>query len=242
MTPSRASAASLFALEGAPLDAVKLVAAAAMVSDHVNDILLDHDHLAMWYVGRIAFPLFCLVFALNLRRGAPLAGYVARLTPFAILSQPVYRAAFHDGLDNVLITLLLAGIVAILLDERPKRVQHAVFAIGAAAAFAAPWASISTGLCFGMAGLLLPAALKLTLDGRRDVAPWAALLYFGLNWFPRDELFDSLAAPLFVLVVVAATLALTRRLAGRPRFLPRYALYAFYPLHLLALIGWRALG
>jgi len=47
VTPSRASAASLFALEGAPLDAVKLVAAAAMVSDHVNDILLDHDHLAM---------------------------------------------------------------------------------------------------------------------------------------------------------------------------------------------------
>ncbi len=233
---------SLFALEGAPLDAVKLVAAAAMVTDHINDVLLDHDHLALWYVGRLAFPLFCLVFALNLRRGASLAGYVARLTPFAILSQPIYRAAFHDGLDNILITLLLAAVVAILLDERSKRVQHAVFAVGAAAAFAAPWTAISTGICFGMAGLLLPAALKLTLDGRRDVAPWAALLTVGLNWFPRDELFDSLAAPLFVLAVVAATLALARRLAGRPRFLPRYALYAFYPLHLLALIGWRALG
>jgi len=242
MTPSRPSAASLFALDGAPLDAVKLVAAAAMVSDHVNDMLLDHDHLAMWYVGRLAFPLFCLVFALNLRRGASLAGYVARLTPFAILSQPIYRAAFHDGLDNILITLLLAGVVALLLDDRPRRVQHAVFAVGAAASFAAPWTPISTGLCFGMAGLLLPAALKLTLEGRRDVAPWAALCFVGLNWFPRDELFDSLAAPLFVLAVAAATLALARRLAGRPRFLPRYALYAFYPLHLLALIGWRALG
>ena len=76
------------------------------------------------------------MFALNLRRGASLAGYVARLTPFAIVSQPIYRAAFHDGLDNILITLLLAGIVAILLDERSKRVQHAVFAVGAAAAFA----------------------------------------------------------------------------------------------------------
>ncbi len=233
---------SLLALDGAPLDAVKLVAAAAMVADHVNDVLLDHDHLAMWYVGRLAFPLFCLVFALNLRRGASLAGYVARLTPFAILSQPIYRAAFHDGLDNILITLLLAGVVALLLDDRPRRVQHAVFAVGAAAAFAAPWTPISSGMCFGMAGLLLPAALKLTLEGRRDAAPWAALLTVGLNWFPRDELFDSLAAPLFVVAVAAATLALARRLAGRPRFLPRYALYAFYPLHLLALIGWRALG
>jgi hypothetical protein len=239
MTPFRPSH---FALDGAPLDAVKLVAAAAMVSDHVNDVLLDHHHLALWYVGRVAFPLFCLVFALNLSRGASLAGYVARLTPFAIVSQPVYRAAFHDGLDNILITLLLAGILSILLGERSRRVQHALFAIGAAASFAAPWTTASTGICFGMAGLLLPAALKLTLEGRRDVAPWAALLYLGLNWFPRDELFDSLAAPLFVLAVVATTLALARSLAGRPRFLPRYALYAFYPLHLLALIGWRALG
>jgi hypothetical protein len=233
---------SFFSLDGAPLDAVKLVAAAAMVSDHVNDILLRHGQLELWYVGRVAFPLFCLAFALNLRRGASLAAYVARLTPFAILSQPIYRAAFHDGLDNILVTLLLAGVVAILLDERSKRVQHAIFAIGAATAFAAPWSSISTGLCFGMAGLLLPAALKLTLEGRRDVAPWAALLYVGLNWFPRDELLDSLAAPVFALAVAAATLALARRLAGRQRFLPRYALYAFYPLHLLALTGWRALG
>ena len=176
-----------------------------------------------------------------MRRGASLAGYVARLTPFAIASQPVYRAAFHDGLDNILITLLLAGVLAILLDERAKRIQHAVFALGAAAAFAAPWTPISTGLCFGMAGLLLPAALKLTLEGRRDVAPWAALLFVGVNWFPRDELFDSLVAPLFVSPLRAAALALARRLAGRARFLPRYALYAFYPLHLLALIGWRAL-
>lgn len=238
MTPPRSSA---FALDGAPLDLLKLIAAAAMVSDHVNDVLLRHEHLALWYVGRLAFPLFCLVFALNLRRGASLTGYVARLTPFAIASQPVYRAAFHDGLDNILITLLLAGVLAILLDGRAKRVQHAVFALGAAAAFAAPWTPISTGLCFGMAGLLLPAALKLTLEGRRDVAPWAALLLVGVNWFPRDELFDSLVAPLFVVAATAAALALARRLAGRARFLPRYALYAFYPLHLLALIGGRAL-
>jgi hypothetical protein len=242
MIPSRRSVADFFALDGAPLDAVKLVAAAAMVADHFNDVLLGHGHLALWYVGRLAYPLFCLVFALNLRRGASLAGYVARLTPFAIASQPIYRAAFHDGLDNILITLLLAGVVAILLGERPRLVQHGVFAVGAAAAFAAPWSSASTGLCFGMAGLLLPAALWLTLEGRRDVAPWAALLFVGLNWFPRDELLDSLAAPLFALAVAAATLALARRFAGRPRFLARYALYAFYPLHLLALIGWRALG
>jgi len=233
---------SLLVLGGAPLDAVKLVAAAAMVCDHVNDVLLDHDHLPLWYVGRLAFPLFCLVFALNLRRGAPLASYVAWLTPFAILSQPIYRAAFHDGLDNILVTLLLGGIVAILLRERPRVWQHAAFAVAAAAAFAAPWTTVSTGICFGMAGLLLPAALWLAIDGRRDVLPWAALLYVGLNWFPRDELFNSLVAPVCVLVVTAATLALARRLAGRARFLPRWALYAFYPAHLLALIGLRALG
>jgi len=187
--------------------------------------------------------LFCLVLALNLTRGASLGVYAARMTPFAILSQPIYRAAFHDGLDNILITLLLAGFVALLIEQRPKPFQHGVFALGATAAFVAPWTTISTGLCFGMAGLLLPGALKLVLQGRRDIAPWAALLLVGLNWFPRDELFDSLAAPAFVLAAAWASVALARRrLAGRPRFLPRYALYVFYPAHLLALIGLRALG
>lgn len=235
-------ARATWALEGAPLDAIKLVAAASMVCDHLNDMIFDHDYLASWYVGRLAFPLFCLVLALNLRRGASAATYAACLTPFAILSQPIYRAAFHDGLDNILITLLLAIFVAELMRARSPLVQHAVFALGAGAAFAAPWTSISTGLCFGMAGLLLPSALMLVIDGRRDAAPWAALLFVGLNWFPRDELFDSLFAPVLVVLAAAATLALARRLAGRPRFLPRFALYWFYPLHLLALIGWRALA
>jgi hypothetical protein len=230
------------ALDGAPLDAIKLVAAASMVCDHLNDMILDHDYLALWYVGRLAFPLFCLVLALNLRRGASAATYAAYLTPFAIVSQPIYRAAFHDGLDNILITLLLAIFVAELMRARPPLLQHAVFAVGAAASFAAPWTSISTGLCFGVAGLLLPSALMLAIDGRRDVAPWAALLFVALNWFPRDELFDSLFAPVLVVLAAAATLALARRLASRPRFLPRFALYWFYPLHLLALIGWRALA
>ncbi|THD47224.1 MAG: hypothetical protein E7774_05050 [Bradyrhizobium sp.] len=230
------------ALDGAPLDAIKIVAAASMVCDHLNDMAFHHRYLALWYAGRLAFPLFCLVLALNLERGASATRYAAYLTPFAIVSQPIYKAAFHDGLDNVLITLLLAIFVAELMLRLPRWGQHVVFATGAAASFAAPWTAISTGLCFGVAGLLLPSALTLILQGRRDAAPWALLLYVGLNWFPRDELFDSLFAPLVVLIAAAAILALARRLAGRRRFLPRFALYAFYPLHLLALIGWRALA
>jgi hypothetical protein len=42
-----------FALDGAPLDAVKLIAA-AMVSDHVDDVVQRHDHLAQWCVGPLA--------------------------------------------------------------------------------------------------------------------------------------------------------------------------------------------
>jgi hypothetical protein len=236
------AARSLDGLEGAPLDAIKCVAAVSMVCDHLNDMAFHHDYLWLWYAGRLAFPLFCLVLALNLRRGAPAARYAAIMTPFAILSQPIYKNAFHDGLDNILLTLLLAVFVAVLMRAQRPLVQHVVFALGAAASCAAPWTKISTGLCFGVAGVLLPSALVLVLDGRRDAAPWALLLFVGLNWFPRDELFDSLFAPVLVLLAAAATLALARRLTGRPRFLPRYALYWFYPLHLLALIGWRALA
>ena len=51
-----ANLALLFA--GAPLDIVKLAAAAFMLTDHVNTVLLKSTVPLMWRFGRIAFPLF----------------------------------------------------------------------------------------------------------------------------------------------------------------------------------------
>jgi hypothetical protein len=96
-------------------------------------------------------------------------------------------------------------------------------------------------LDFGLAGMLLPAALCLVLEGRRSHALWLALLLFALNWYPVDNPWKlqpiqvaCFAGGVSVLVALAAL-----ALKNRARFLPRYALHVFYPGHLLVLLAIR---
>jgi hypothetical protein len=70
-------------------------------------------------------------------------------------------------------------------------------------------------------------------------------LIAGLNFLPGTPIGDPLttaAMTVAIVTFIALIVAAARLLKGWPRFLPRYALYAFYPLHLIALIGLRQLG
>ena len=95
--------------------------------------------------------------------------------------------------------------------------------------------------------MLLPAALILTMASSRWHALWLVGVLLGLNaaaargagetWL-SGMITDGLFAGLGALLIIACA-------AGwrdSPRFLPRFALQAFYPGHLLALIGMRSLG
>ena len=172
-----------------------------------------------------------------MRRGLSAASFARTLLPFALVSQPIYRVAFFDRVDNILITLLLAGFVVELVAARPRWMQQAIFALGAVVGIASPWFGWSSGICFGVPGLLLPAAFFLFCGGRRYLTGWTILLLVGLNWNPLVELRDSLIAFVCVVVLGSGMVALSLALKGRSRFLPRYALHFFYPVHLLLLIA-----
>lgn len=250
--PARGVAARL---SGAPLDIVKLAAAALMLLDHVNTALLKSAVPLLWRFGRIAFPLFCFVLACHLVRGLEPGRYVRTLLLVGILTQPLFAAAFSTDQANVLFTLGVGAVLAAALSAEAPWKQHLVLAAGVAAVFAVPIRT-RTGMDFGMPGMLLPAALTLTLAGSRLHVTlagsrlhgvWLVLLVFSLNaearrgpdetWLSGASL-DALFAGLGGLVV----LALAAAFRGRPRFLPRYALHAFYPGHLLALIVLRSFG
>jgi hypothetical protein len=108
------------------------------------------------------------------------------------------------------------------------------------------WPALArTGVDFGLAGILFPAALALLLRRQCLHGFWVLVLLFALNYGakrPSDEALvlgaavDGLYAGLGSLCVVACAAAVS----GRRRFLQRYALYAFYPGHLLVLALWRA--
>ncbi|GJE54354.1 TraX family protein [Methylobacterium thuringiense] len=234
-------------LEGAPLDAIKLVAAVLMIGDHVDTILLDGHAVPLWRLGRIAFPLFCLAAALHLARGHDPGRYVLTLLLIAVPTQPIYATAFPYGTTeaSILVTLAAGTAFAVWLAKAGAW-RHAVLAAGLACVLLLP-SLAKTGVDFGLAGVLVPGAFLLALTGRAGGVAWLVAVILALNvhgWHPRGEaplpsaMFDAAT----ILVGVAAIVLFAMGLQGRPRFLPRYALHAFYPGHLLALVGLRAAG
>jgi hypothetical protein len=226
--------------DGAPLDLLKLAGAIAMVVDHVNTVLLKYAVFDLWYVGRLAFPLFCFGLVCNLRRGSDAVVYVRTLLLFGVAAQPIYGATLGDD-GNILFTLALGVVLAAALRGRAALLQHAVFAAGIAAILT-PWLKARSGVDFGIAGVLFPAALLLLLEGGRLHAVWVLALLLTLNAHPPAGLFgtQTLVALLCAGPGSLAVLALAFALEGRARFLPRYALHVFYPGHLLILIALRA--
>jgi hypothetical protein len=233
---------------GAPLDAVKLAAAVLMLGDHVDTILLDGHAVVLWRLGRVSFPLFCLVTALHLTRGADPGRYVLGLLALAVPTQIVYAAAFPYGTTegSILFTLAAGVGLAAWLARAGEGVAHLALAAGLATAILAPGLA-KTGVDFGLAGILMVPALRLALDRPMRFGPWLAAAILALNWHgwhPRGEdpavsaCLDAATGAAGLAGVAAAAL----RLEGRRRFLPAHALQAFYPAHLLALTGLRALG
>jgi hypothetical protein len=236
----------MMATTGAPLDLIKVVAAVLMLGDHINSALIDPPVLLVWRFGRIAFPLFCFVLAAHLARGMDTRTHVLRLLVFGILTQPIFTAAFpwSPREANVLFTLAAGAALAGALVGRPSWLQHSAFALGAAVIWSGPTLA-RTGVDFGLSGILFPAALALLLRGEWQHGVWVVVLLVALNYGakrPADEALelgaglDAVYAGLGSLCVLACAAAVS----GGRRFLPHYALYAFYPGHLLALALWRA--
>lgn len=223
------------AFAGAPLDSVKACAALLMVADHVNAVFLGNQPTVWWHVGRIVFPLFAFALVCNLARGVDVARYLTSLLVLGVIAQPFYAGALAETDGNTIFTLAAGIAVAFALRDRPPLLQHGAFVAGAAALFT-PAVQARTGLDFGLAGMLLPAALYLVLNGSFAHLPWLILTVIGLNWFqPEPWRYAPLATAGIAAggTVLIALLSLSLR--GRPRFLPRYALHVFYPAHFLLL-------
>jgi hypothetical protein len=233
------SAGSRSALEmfsGAPLDFVKTVAACLMVIDHVNHIFLGHVANIIWYLGRPVFPLFVFALACNMARGTSTPSYVEKLILLGVVSQPVYATLFVSDIGNTLFTLAVGAVIISVLRSQHLAVQHLVFLVATVTIFSSSL-HVREGLDYGVAGMLLPAALYLVLEGKWSHVPWLLLLIFALNWFPPDPWrLKPLQVACFTVAGSAVIVVTALALRNRPRFLPRYALYIFYPGHLLLLL------
>jgi TraX protein len=208
------------------LEVLKLAALVAMVVDHINKYALDHAYPMMEHIGRLAFPLFALVVAANLRwNTADSQRYFIRLAVWGIASQVIYTWATGRADLNILLTLAI-GVQLVLAVEALR--QH----------------SSVVGMLWLMVVIVATLSCEYRLTG-----PLLVLLFHG--WFARPGPYTAVLAMLGVAALNTSLLFAPAALASlivagvvawwRPR-LPRLTLYWFYPFYPIhfAVIRWIA--
>jgi hypothetical protein len=227
-------------ITGRGLDALKLFALGLMVVDHVNYIVLDSSYYWAYLLGRGAWPLFAFAAAVAFLRAndAGLIKQAKLLFICALISEPISQIA-RDVPPNILFTLALSCVLALMMRRLPEKAQLAICLLAPALM---AWPSMWE---FGVCGALLPVAIAQALGGRGRywwaIAVWLSLFMSFGGWLVRDfpPMLVAQTSLACLLLPLGAIWLLREILAERidgERFLPRYALHAFYPLHLLALL------
>lgn len=225
--------------------ALKGIAAALMLTDHVGAILLPEVPV-LRCVGRLAFPIFAFFIAEGYAHTRDFGRYFRRLAILAVVSEIPFNlengAVFDLTRQNVLFTFCLA-----LLTLRGLE------ALGRERGFGR-WASCGLVLAAGFAagellrtdyggwGVVTAALLQLCRDGKYAKL-WLLLAMAAVNGLGMG----SLTMPVFggempIQIFAVAALPVIWLYNGQagPKGLRR-AFYVFYPAHLLVLEGIRTL-
>ncbi|EKR5278561.1 TPA: type-F conjugative transfer system pilin acetylase TraX [Escherichia coli] len=197
-------------------DIIKTVALVLMVLDHANRIL-HLDQTWMFLAGRGAFPLFALVWGLNLSRHAHIRqSAINRLWGWAVFSQFWYYVAgfpWYEG--NILFAFAVAAQV-LTWCETPSRWRFAGTML-----LLAVWLPFS-GTSYGIAGLLMLAVSH--------------------RLYRAEDRMERLVVVACLLAVIPALTVGLVSCAGKslPRFWPGHFFPIFYACH-LAVLGILAL-
>ena len=225
--------------------ALKGIAAALMLMDHVGAILLP-EVLALRCVGRLAFPIFAFFIAEGYAHTRDFGRYFRRLAILAVVSEMPFNlengAVFDLTRQNVLFTFCLALLTLRGLEALGRERGFGRWA-GCGLVLAAGFAAgelLRTD--YGGWGVVTVALLYLCRDGKYAKL-WLLLAMAAVNGLGMG----SLTMPVFggempIQIFAVAALPVIWLYNGQagPKGLRR-AFYVFYPAHLLVLEGIRTL-
>lgn len=225
---------------------LKLLAAGFMLIDHVGSILLPQV-LLLRCIGRLAFPMFAFFIAEGYVRTRNFWKYLWRMAVFAAIAEVPFDltggSAWDPDRQNVLVTFCIALLMLRGLDEL-RRWDGAARYLGTAAALAAGFAAGQLlRVDYGGWGVLTVALFYLCRDGKY-ARLWLAAGMTVLNGVCIGSMKAAVFGaemPIQVLAVLALPLIWTYSGEAGVKGRRRWAFYAFYPAHLLALEGIRAL-
>lgn len=225
--------------------ALKGIAAALMLMDHVGAILLPEVPV-LRCVGRLAFPIFAFFIAEGYAHTRNFGRYFRRLAILAVVSEIPFNlengAVFDLTRQNVLFTFCLALLTLRGLEALGRERGFGRWA-GCGLVLAAGFAAgelLRTD--YGGWGVVTVALLQLCRDGKYAKL-WLLLAMAAVNGLGMG----SLTMPVFggempIQIFAVAALPVIWLYNGQagPKGLRR-AFYVFYPAHLLVLEGIRTL-
>lgn len=223
------------------MDVLKCVALVAMLIDHMNDILLSPSSLPLYAVGRMAMPLFALIFAFNMAKQPGRAQELAnRQWKWAVITQPFFAFAFYGHQPWYALNILFVfAVCSQLVGWVYPRTQHGwMKSILLIAVFVWPLSLASYGLA-GIAFVLISVLMFASVTPGTSVLLLWLLSLIGLNAASlmtasllKVVLFaiiPTLCLPLFMLTLT------DNFQRSEKRFLPRQTFYWLYCGHLLVL-------
>ena len=202
---------------------IQLTAALTMLIDHIGVVFFP-TVLGFRAIGRLSFPLFAFGIAQGVLYTHDFWRYLGRILLTAMLSQPIYMLLFGIAEGNPLF-MLAWGAAALYAWRQGKRAVAAVLLIGAGFAdMSYGWYGVWTIFFFGR------------YERRRSFCFYGQLVLNLLYGWQTKAWIQVLSIFSF------GFLEGNWRIAALSKRLPRYFFYAFYPLHLLVLLGIRAAG
>ena len=224
-----------------------------MVIDHIDLIWSHHAVGLMFFLGRTTFPLFCYAAAVAVMKAHArpadetkkiIRRYIVRLLALAAVTEPFYLFAMRENVANVIFTLT-AGIFFADLSYRAKPWQ--MYLLYTVAILSMLWV---LPLEFGLAGVFVPAAVLQVMNGNKRALPFLPALLMVMNAGGIHTLFHANpvvweyagVTGLFCIILPWLVLDVARKMSQKKRFLPKYALHAFYPGHMVILrLIWMAM-
>lgn len=225
------------------IDTVKVVALVAMVIDHANTLFLNPSRPELFALGRMAFPLFAFIWALNVNKQPErLQARANRLWIWSLITQPAFYLAFQriDPWYAFNILFVFAGVTQLLAWAH--RYREAGVAAGTVLLCALVWPLNFAS--YGPQGLVLTLALAVTFSPalRRwhtlslCAAAVALVMLNGMYRIAAQPLDTLIYYVLPTLLLPFAALWVIQRIKpdGSPRFMPSQFFYYAYAGHLLA--------
>ena len=215
---------------------LKIIAIITMLIDHIGAVVIFHGYvspnapifagsayedvhnvyLALRFIGRIAFPIFCFLLVQGFIHTSNKRNYAIRLFLFALISEIPFDIAIYDTLlsfssQNVFFTLLIGFLVIWLIDKWQDKIYlHAIF----------------IGLGMALAYFLAT-----------DYSYWGVALISAFYYFRTWPVLQTIGGSLLLLWEAPAIIAFVpiNMYNGKRGLSMKYFFYIFYPAHLILL-------